>query len=119
VGAPPHTTRHALGGELERARRSWNQTGPQTYRSTAVCVLPHDKKDVYAMNRTTAIALLLIITSLLHMLTVAKALRGRRQRTAHDSSTPHRSVSPWFVRIHTVLGVGYLAVAMWLFVVAD
>jgi hypothetical protein len=87
------------------------------YRSTTVCVLPYDKKDVCLMNRTTAIALLLIVTSLLHILTVAKALRGRRQVTAQDSSTPHRSVSPWVVRIHTVLSVGYLAAAVWLVVV--
>jgi hypothetical protein len=69
------------------------------------------------MNRPMAIALVLVLTSLLHILTVAKALRGRRQRTAPDASTPHRSVSPWVVRIHTILGVGYLAVTMWLVVV--
>jgi hypothetical protein len=68
------------------------------------------------MQRTTAIALLLVLTSLLHILTVARALWGRRQRTAPDASTPQHAVSPWFIGIHTVLGVGYLAAAMWLIV---
>jgi hypothetical protein len=74
------------------------------------------KKDLCIMNRTTGIALMLTITSLLHIITVAKALWGRRQLKAHDSITQQRSFSRWFVSIHTVLGVGYLAVAVWLFV---